>query len=81
MARQGFTRNSKVIGQILKTVDGGKRDVAQRILAEINDPEAKIEEYITDRDVVGIVVPADKQAKYGIATKAASAVGISPGNP
>jgi hypothetical protein len=31
--------------------------------------------------VVGVVVPADKQARNGIATKAASAAGISPGNP
>jgi hypothetical protein len=74
MAKQGFKRNSATIGRILKTVDGGKREIAQRILAQINDPEARIDEYTTDRDVVAIVVPADKQAKNGIATKAVSAV-------
>lgn len=81
MARQGFRRNAKTIGHILKTVDGGKRAIAANILAQMDDPEAFIEEYMTDREVIGIVVPADKQAKNGVATKAASAAGMSPGNP
>jgi hypothetical protein len=81
MAKQGFRLNPKTIGHILKTEDGGKRAVAAKTLAQMNDPEAFIEEYTTDREVIGIVVPADKQAKNGIATKAASAVGISRGNP
>lgn len=79
MARQGVRLNKKVIAKILHTVDGGKRAVAERILAQVNDPEARIDVYQTDREVVGVVVPADKQAKNGIATKAASAVGITPG--
>lgn len=73
--------NKKVIGRILKTVDGGKRAVAQKILANIDDPDARIEVYTTDREVVGIMVPADRQARDGVATRAASAVGISPGKP
>lgn len=81
MARAGFRLNKATIGRILKTVDGGKRAAAQAILANIDDPEARIDVYQTDREVVGIVVPADKQAKNGIATKAASAVGITRGNP
>ena len=81
MARQGFRLNKGTIAKILKTVDGGKRDIGAKILAQINDPEAKIDIFVTDREVVGIVVPADKQAKNGVATKAASAVGITPGKP
>jgi len=81
MAKQGFRRNAKVIGQILKTVDGGKRAAAAAVLANINDPAAKIEIYQTDREVVGVVVPADLQAKDGLATKAASAAGLSQGRP
>lgn len=81
MARAGFRLNKATIGRILKTVDGGKRAAAQAILANINDPEARIDVYQTDREVIGIVVPADKQAKNGIATKAASAAGITRGNP
>ncbi|MEX0687702.1 MAG: hypothetical protein WD072_03420 [Pirellulales bacterium] len=81
MAKQGFKRNAKTIGQILKTQDGGKRAAAAKILAQIDDSEAFIEEYTTDREVIGIVVPADKQAKTGLATKAASAAGIGRGNP
>ena len=81
MARAGFRLNKATIGRILKTVDGGKRAAAQAILANIDDPEARIDVYQTDREVVGVVVPADKQAKNGIATKAASAAGITRGNP
>ena len=74
MAKQGFKLNKKTVAQILRTVDGGKRAVAERILAEMNDPEAKIEIYQTDREVVGVMVPADTQAKYGTASKAANTV-------
>lgn len=81
MAAARFRLNKATIGRILKTVDGGKRAAAQAILANINDPEARIDVYQTDREVIGVVVPADKQAKNGIATKAASAAGITPGAP
>ena len=81
MARAGFRLNKATIGRILKTVDGGKRAAAQAILANIDDPEARIDVYQTDREVIGVVVRADKQAKNGIATKAASAAGITRGNP
>ncbi len=81
MAAGRFRLNKGTIGRILKTADGGKREVAQKILAQINDPDARIDIYTTDREVVGIVVQADLQAKDGVATKAASAVGLSPGNP
>lgn len=67
--------NKKTIGRILKTVDGGKRAAAQKILANIDDPDAHIKIYTTDREVVGIKVPADRQAKDGVATRAASAAG------
>ena len=82
MARQGFRRNAKTIAQILKTVDGGKRAAAAAIAANIPPEElVDIQTYTTDREVIGIVVRADAQAKDGVATKAASAAGISPGNP
>lgn len=71
MAKQGFKRNAGAISRILKTVDGGKRAAAAKILAEMNDPEAFIEVSITDREVVNIKVPADTQAKHGTATRAA----------
>jgi len=65
-----FKRNAKNISRLLKEWDGGKREAAQKILAQMNDPEAKIEIYETDREVVGVMVPADTQAKRGTATKA-----------
>jgi len=82
MPKQGFRRNAKNIGHILKTADGGKREAAAKILAHMPaDSGAEIQIYTTDREVVGISVPAYKQAKDGIATKAASAAGMSQGRP
>jgi hypothetical protein len=72
--KQGFRRNAKTISKILHTVDGGKRAAAQQIfdrLPEDVKAESRIEIYQTDREVVGIVVPADRQAKDGVATRAA----------
>ena len=75
MARkQGFTLNKGTMARILKTEDGGKRAIAQQILAQIDDPDARIDVYTTDREVIGIVIPADLQAKNGAGTKAVSNV-------
>jgi len=75
MAPQGkFRLNKKTVRSILLNVDGGKREAAQRILAEMNDSEARIDIYTTDREVVGIVIPADTQAKHGTLTRAANTV-------
>lgn len=66
--------NRKAIANILHTHDGGKRAAAQRIferLPEDVQAESFITEYHTDREVIGIVVPADRQAKDGVATRAA----------
>lgn len=82
MAAPKFRLNKATIGKILRTVDGGKRDAAARILAQMPaDSGAEIQIFITDREVVGVSVPAYKQAKDGIATKAASAAGMSQGAP
>ncbi|HUY02393.1 MAG TPA: hypothetical protein VMV33_03845 [Rhodocyclaceae bacterium] len=74
MAAGKFRLNKGTIAKILKTHDGGKREVAQRILAQMNDPEARIDIYTTDREVVGIVIPADTEAKHGTATRAVNKV-------
>ena len=80
--RAGFRRNSKNIGRILKTVDAPLKAAAAAIAANIDDDQlVRVDEYVTDRKVVGIVVAADAQARDGVATKAASAAGISPGTP
>lgn len=82
MAKPGFKRNSKAIARILHNVDGGKRDAAQRIvdaLPEDVKAEAFVTVYHTDREVVGVVVPADAQARDGVATRAAGQAGLTPG--
>lgn len=73
---QGFRLNPKTVAKFLKNDEGGKakiREVAERIRAQAG-PEARVEEYTTDRAVAGVVVPADAQAKHGAATRAANAV-------
>lgn len=75
MAKQGFRRNSKAISGILHNDPGGKAAVkaaAEKILARMNDPEAELIEYDTDRYVAAVVVRADSQAKHGTATRAAN---------
>lgn len=74
MAKAGFNRDAKAIARILHNVDGGKRAAAQRIfdnLPEDVKAESFITTYHTDREVVAVVVPADKQAKHGAGTRAA----------
>jgi hypothetical protein len=73
MPRPGFRLNRKTVAKILHNDKGGQAAVkaaAEKILANIDDDEAFIAEYHTDRYVNGIVVPADKQAKHGTATRA-----------
>ena len=75
MARSGFRRNSKAIAGILHNDPGGKAAVkaaAEKILAGMNDPEAFLVEYDTDRYVAAVKIPADTQAKHGTATRAAN---------
>ena len=83
MAKQGFRVHRKNIGQILKTVGEDElRAAAAQVSANIPDGQlVRIDEYTTDRKVIGIVVAAHAQAKDGIATKAASAAGMSQGRP
>lgn len=84
MARkQGFKVHYKNIGNFLKTQGEEQlRAVAAQITANIPEGQlVRIDEYTTDRKVIGIVVAAHAQAKDGIATKAASAAGMSQGRP
>lgn len=81
MPRPGFRLNRKVIAKILHTHDGGKRVAAQKIFNELPadvQAESRIDVYQTDREVVGIVVPADRQARDGVATRAAGRSGLTP---
>lgn len=72
MAKKGRIKlNRKTVARILKTPNPKAEAEAQKILSATGNPEARIEEYVTDRYVYGVVVPADAQAKYGTATRAA----------
>lgn len=75
-AKKGFTRDAKVIANILHNDPGGKAAVdaaAERILAQTDDSESFLSDpYHTDRYVRAVMVPADKQAKHGTGTRAAS---------
>lgn len=71
----GLKLKYKTVSQILKSAEAAAavKAAADRIAANTNDDEVKVEEYVTDRAVAGVVVPADKQAKYGTGTRAANA--------
>ena len=75
MPKPGFTRNAKAIANILHNDKGGQEavdDGAERILAETGDKEAFLSDpFHTDRYVRAVMVPADKQAKYGTGSRAA----------
>lgn len=91
MAKAGFKRNAKAIANILHNdprAQAAVMEAAERVKAEIEaqrDPakshsdEVFLSEYHTDRYVVGVNVPADEQARDGIATRAAGTVGLTPG--
>lgn len=76
MAKKGFVRNPRAIANILHNDPGGQAAVdaaAERVLAETGDDESFVSDpYHTDRYVRAVMVPADKQAKYGTATQAAN---------
>lgn len=81
MAKKGFVRNPKTVAQILATHDGGKRAAVEQAMSalpsEVKD-RASITVYQTDREVVGLVVPADDQARDGVGTRAAGEAGLLP---
>lgn len=82
MAKAGFTRNSKTVARILHQVDGGKRAAAEKMMESLPEDvkkDAFVTVYHTDREVVGVVVPAVAQARDGVATRAAGTVGLTPG--
>lgn len=90
MAAKGkFVMDRRVVGQIAKT-DGALAaavvDAASEVAGEIG-PGATIDTYTTDRKVAGVVVPAHRQARDGVATRAAQRVAsrptgtTSPGTP
>lgn len=74
----GFHLNYDVVSEFLKKDRGGYdaiAAVAADLLHEMDDPEVRTTAYITDRAVVALLVPADTQAKTGVATRAAGKVG------
>lgn len=79
MAKKGFKRNPKTISNILKNdpnLQAAVRAAAERVADNAGD--AEIVEYETDRFVAGVKVDADRQAKDGVATRAAGAAGLTP---
>lgn len=75
MPKPGFKRDSKVIAQILKHDPGLL--AALRAAAEgiAKDAGGEVVEYVTDRAVFGVKVPAHEQAIHGSVTKAVGARG------
>lgn len=86
MPKPGFNRNKNAIRNILRNDPGGRaavRAAAEKVREQIVEgldehaaDEVFVKDYWTDRAVSGVVVPADLQAKHGVATRAASEVGL-----
>ncbi|MCT7372693.1 hypothetical protein A7R75_27190 [Mycolicibacterium llatzerense] len=72
--KQGFVRNHKAIGRIMRS-----QHVAE-FVHDVVEPVAEkngltVDDYITDRRVSALMVEAEDQAKDGTATKAAGEAG------
>jgi hypothetical protein len=50
-------------------------EVAHRVAAEAGE-DATVSEYTTDRSAASVWVPAEQQARDGVLTRAAAAVGL-----
>lgn len=72
--KQGFVRNHKAIGRILRSK--AVADFVHAVAAQGAERAGGwVEDYITDRRVSAVVVHAEDQAKDGAATKAAGELG------
>jgi hypothetical protein len=72
-SRGTFKLNRRTVRTIMREDNGLKaalHDAAEET-REGAGPNATIDEYRTDRMVAGIIVPADEQARDGVATRAA----------
>lgn len=78
MAKKGFVRNPKTIAKILKTDPGLNAAVRAAADRVASDAGGEVVEYETDRFVAGVKVDADRQARDGVATRAAGAAGLTP---
>ncbi|BAX98860.1 hypothetical protein MSTE_03560 [Mycobacteroides stephanolepidis] len=77
MARQGkFRLNKKTIAYIAKNDKGLGKALDAVANAAAADAGATVEEYITDRQVRGIVGSKEDQAKNGSASKAFGRLGL-----
>lgn len=78
MAKQGFKRNAKAIAGFLHNNPAAQAAVdaaAEQVRAATGDDEVFVgDAYHTDRYVRPVVVPADKQARYGTGTRATGQV-------
>ncbi len=72
-----FTLNHKGAEEVLKVVARQSiDDLAQRLAKEAGEA-AVVHSYTTDRAAAAVSVPAAKQAKRGVLTRAAAAVGLT----
>lgn len=78
MAGPTIRLNRAGIAKILKSNEfaGLCNGVAREVAAQAGD-DAEVSEYTTDRRAASVSVPADQQARDGVLTRAAAAVGLT----
>lgn len=72
----GFKLNRKGGEEVLKRIAAERVNAIAHQIAAQAGPDAQVDEYTTDRAAAAVRVPADQQAKDGVLTRAAAAVGV-----
>lgn len=77
MARKGVRLNRRGVERLLKSQGyaAAVNNIVRDVAAEAG-PDAVFDEYTTDRAAGSISVPAEQQARDGLLTRAAAAVGL-----
>lgn len=71
-----FRLDRKGGAEVLKQLAAPRVNELARQIAANAGEDAKVDEYTTDRAAAAVTVPAERQAKDGALTRAASAAGL-----
>lgn len=75
MVKAGFNRDAKVIGDILKNDPGVQAAILAAAQSIAQETGGTLDVFTTDRYVVSVNVPGERQARDGVLTKAVGSRG------
>lgn len=76
MAKSSFRLNRAGGAEVLKQLAAPAINALAEKVASAAGEDAEVSEYTTDRAAASVRVPAEQQAKDGVLTRAAAAVGL-----